>query len=164
MNVWHLWKALLFHFSSPDLNNLAKSRRIVAQGGTLKKGQECCSLQGGAEAPLNGEMALHSARVYVFEDTHPFSDSGEEAEASSGRGQNGQSGAFRLLKSPFDRLSRAASAPVPPLLGLLSRTGLLIPSRSCFSRRFAPLQHFRTAQTVISCLQAEEDRVIQEQP
>jgi hypothetical protein len=80
-----------------------------------------CSVSGGAEGASGGVVEMEKMIVRVLDNVNP--SSGDDAEGSTSRSEGGSSKHVRRLKLPAGRMKRTASAPVPPLLSMLSRTG-----------------------------------------
>ena len=83
-----------------------------------------CSLASDGQGRKSGCIALGSAMVRLLDLPGQSSeDEAEEPGTSRSEGSSGSKSRPRARRLFGGRLKRASSAPVPPLLGLLSRTG-----------------------------------------
>lgn len=77
-------------------------------------------MEGGSVGLQDASLGLESLMLRVLDP--PAASSGDEQEAYSSR-SDASSKAVRKLRRGAGRMKRTASAPAPPLLNMLSRTG-----------------------------------------
>ncbi len=80
-----------------------------------------CSVKGGKEGIEGGSLGLDRLMLRVLDP--PAASSGDEQDPYSSR-SDASSKPVRKLRRGVGRMKRTASAPAPPLLNMLSRTGM----------------------------------------